>query len=429
MRCTARRADTIVDGRYRVVNAARLGRDGRRLLRRGPPARAPGRAEGALPPLRRGRGVRRALPPRGVAAPPACSTSTSSRVYDRGEWDGTYYIAMEFLDGPHAQADRRRAEAPLDPERAVDLTIQVLRAARFAHRRGVIHRDLKPHNVIVDEEGRAKVTDFGIARAGASDMTADGLDHGHGAVPLARAGPGPPGQRRGPTSTRSGSCSTSCSTGQLPFDGESAVTIALKQVNEPPPPPSASTPRSRPRSRPSCCARWRRTRRGASPTPTSSSPRCEARARPRRRPTVPRRAATAPSRDLRPAPRRSPTRTRRARDRWWLWALLLRSRGCWSRLVVGATCCSRRARRSRSRRRRRRLGDAAAELRQNAASRSTSAARTSDQAERPASSARTRAGATGREGLDGDAHRLRRAGAGRRCPHVAGLRAPRRARR
>ena len=101
---------------------------------------------------------------------------------------------MEYLEGRSLRRSSSE-EAPLDPTRAIDLTIQVLRAARFAHRRGIIHRDLKPHNVIVDAEGRAKVTDFGIARAGASDMTADGLDHGHGAVPLARAGPGPRGQR------------------------------------------------------------------------------------------------------------------------------------------------------------------------------------------------------------------------------------------
>ena len=67
-----------------------------------------------------------------------------------------------------------RQEAPLDPIRAIDITTQILRAARFAHRRGVIHRDLKPHNVIIDETDHAKVTDFGIARAGASDMTETG---------------------------------------------------------------------------------------------------------------------------------------------------------------------------------------------------------------------------------------------------------------
>jgi serine/threonine protein kinase len=94
-------------------------------------------------------------------------------VYDRGRWDDTYYIAMEYLPG-RSLKQIIRAEAPLDPVRAIDLTIQILKAARCGHRRGVIHRDLKPHNVIVNGEDRAKVTDFGIARAGASDMTETG---------------------------------------------------------------------------------------------------------------------------------------------------------------------------------------------------------------------------------------------------------------
>src|SRR5436309_7814616 len=85
-------------------------------------------------------------------------------VYDRGEWEGTSYIAMEFVDG-RTLKQIIQAEAPMEPVRAIDLAVQILRAARFAHRRGVIHRDLKPHNVIVEDEGRAKVADFGIARA------------------------------------------------------------------------------------------------------------------------------------------------------------------------------------------------------------------------------------------------------------------------
>src|SRR5579875_1971651 len=69
-------------------------------------------------------------------------------VYDRGAHDGTYYIAMEYLPG-RSLKQLIRQEAPLEPVRAIDLALQILKAARFAHRHGVIHRDLKPQNVIV----------------------------------------------------------------------------------------------------------------------------------------------------------------------------------------------------------------------------------------------------------------------------------------
>jgi eukaryotic-like serine/threonine-protein kinase len=158
-------------------------------------------------------------------------------VYDRGEYDGTYYIAMEYLDGRSLKTIIRE-EAPLAPDRAIDLTIQVLRAARFAHRRGIIHRDFKPQNVIVDAEGRAKVTDFGIARAGASDMTQTGSIMGT-AQYLS------PEQAQGESVSAAsdlysiGIILYEMLTGRVPFEGESAVTIALKQVNEAPVPPSA----------------------------------------------------------------------------------------------------------------------------------------------------------------------------------------------
>src|SRR3984893_2232828 len=77
-------------------------------------------------------------------------------VYDRGEYDGTYYIAMEYLSG-RSLKQLIREEAPIDPIRAVDIALQILKAARFAHRHGVIHRDLKPHNAIVDESDHVKV--------------------------------------------------------------------------------------------------------------------------------------------------------------------------------------------------------------------------------------------------------------------------------
>jgi eukaryotic-like serine/threonine-protein kinase len=161
-------------------------------------------------------------------------------VYDRGEYDGTYYIAMEYLEGRSLKTIIQQ-EAPLDPDRAIDLTIQVLRAARFAHRRGIIHRDLKPHNVIVDADGRAKVTDFGIARAGASDMTQTGSIMGTA-------------QYLSPEQAQGHSVSAASDiysigimlyellTARVPFEGDSAVTIALKQVNERPERPSAYNP-------------------------------------------------------------------------------------------------------------------------------------------------------------------------------------------
>ena len=95
-------------------------------------------------------------------------------IYDRGEWDGTYYIAMEYLEGRTLkEIIRERGPAPPEAARR-HRRCRSCAAARFAHRRGIVHRDIKPHNVIVDDEGRVKVTDFGIARAGASDMTETG---------------------------------------------------------------------------------------------------------------------------------------------------------------------------------------------------------------------------------------------------------------
>jgi eukaryotic-like serine/threonine-protein kinase len=161
-------------------------------------------------------------------------------VYDRGAFDGTYYIAMEYLPG-RSLKQLIRQEAPLDPVRAIDITVQILKAARFAHRRGVIHRDLKPHNVIIDDTDHAKVTDFGIARAGASDMTETGSIMGT-AQYLS------PEQAQGHAVSETsdlysvGIVLYEMLTGRVPFDGESAVTIALKHVSEAPPPPRAINP-------------------------------------------------------------------------------------------------------------------------------------------------------------------------------------------
>jgi eukaryotic-like serine/threonine-protein kinase len=155
-------------------------------------------------------------------------------VFDRGEHEGTYYIAMEYLRG-RTLKDVMTAEAPLDQLRVISIGMQILQAAGFAHRNGVVHRDFKPHNVIVDETGNVKVTDFGIARAGASEMTETGSIMGT-AQYLS------PEQAQGQEVTaRSDVYSIGVMlyellTGKLPFEGDSAVAIALKHMQEPPPP-------------------------------------------------------------------------------------------------------------------------------------------------------------------------------------------------
>jgi beta-lactam-binding protein with PASTA domain/predicted Ser/Thr protein kinase len=161
-------------------------------------------------------------------------------VFDRGEFDGTYYIAMEFLEG-RSLKQLVRQEGALDPDRAIDLVIQILKAARFAHRRGIVHRDIKPHNVIVDDEGRAKVTDFGIARAGASDMTETGSIMGTAQYLSPEQAQGHPVDARSDLYSI-GVVLYELLTGRVPFDAESAVTIALKQVSEEPVPPSHYNP-------------------------------------------------------------------------------------------------------------------------------------------------------------------------------------------
>jgi len=161
-------------------------------------------------------------------------------VYDRGEWEGTSYIAMEYVAG-RTLKQLVTDDGPLAPGHAVDLTVQILRAARFAHRRGVIHRDFKPQNVIVDYEGRAKVTDFGIARAGASDMTQTGSIMGTAQYLSPEQAQGHAVNARSDLYSI-GIILYELLTGRVPFQADSAVTIALKQVSEVPVAPSELNP-------------------------------------------------------------------------------------------------------------------------------------------------------------------------------------------
>ena len=157
-------------------------------------------------------------------------------IYDRGEAEDTYYIAMEYLDGKTLkELIIGRGAAPINV--AVEYARQILSALRFAHRHGIVHRDIKPHNVLVDGEGRVKVTDFGIARAGTSQMTEAGSIVGT-AQYLS-----PEQARGGEVDPRSdlyslGVVLYELLTGKTPFDGETPVEIAMKHLSTAPKPPS-----------------------------------------------------------------------------------------------------------------------------------------------------------------------------------------------
>ena len=162
-------------------------------------------------------------------------------VYDRGEAEGTYYIAMEYVEG-RTLKELIVARGPSPLGIAIDYTRQILSALRFAHRNGIVHRDIKPHNVIVDGEGRVKVMDFGIARAGAaSQMTEAGSIIGT-AQYLS------PEQARGaPVDQTSDLYSTGIVlyellTGGVPFNGETPVEIAMKHLSQVPAAPSTHRP-------------------------------------------------------------------------------------------------------------------------------------------------------------------------------------------
>jgi serine/threonine-protein kinase len=156
-------------------------------------------------------------------------------VIDRGEEEGRQFIVFEYVDGENLKEHVNRS-GPLPVRRAVELALQVARALAFAHQHGLVHRDVKPQNVLLNADGEAKVTDFGIARSLDVDhgMTQTGTVLGSSNYIAPEQASGRPVDAH--TDVYSlGVVLYELLTGEVPFDGENFVAVAMKHINQPPP--------------------------------------------------------------------------------------------------------------------------------------------------------------------------------------------------
>lgn len=160
-------------------------------------------------------------------------------IYDVGQEGNINYIVMELVSGKTLN-ELIQAEAPMDYRKAADITKQVASGLSAAHKKGIVHRDVKPHNILMTEDGIAKITDFGIAKAVTNTTIVDsGKDNVMGSVHYFS-----PEQAKGTNVDEKsdiyslGIVLYEMLTGKVPFDGDNPVTIALMQINEPVTPPS-----------------------------------------------------------------------------------------------------------------------------------------------------------------------------------------------
>jgi beta-lactam-binding protein with PASTA domain len=164
-------------------------------------------------------------------------------VFDQGDEDGTVYLAMEYVPG-HTLRDVIRKESPMPPSKALALLEPVLSALAEAHRAGLVHRDVKPENVLIADDGRVKVADFGLAKA----VSADTQHTATGGVLIGTVSYlAPELVVDGKADTRAdvyaaGVVLYELLTGRKPHEGESPIQVAYKHVHEDIPPPSRLVP-------------------------------------------------------------------------------------------------------------------------------------------------------------------------------------------
>jgi serine/threonine-protein kinase len=157
-------------------------------------------------------------------------------IYDVGQENNIHYIVMELVDGKTLK-DMIRSQAPLSIEQAVDIAIMVCDGVHHAHEKGIIHRDIKPHNILITEHGMVKVADFGIARA----VSTGTITYGNNIVGSVHYFS--PEQARGEAINRTtdiysiGCILYEMLTGRVPFDADSPITIALRHIHDVPPSP------------------------------------------------------------------------------------------------------------------------------------------------------------------------------------------------
>lgn len=170
---------------------------------------------------------------RRIAHPNVC------RMFDLGEAEGCYFITMEFVPGEDLKSFVRRSRR-LEMETTLRIAGQVAEGLAEAHRLGIVHQDLKPSNIMIDEEGNAQIMDFGIARStAASGLTGEGVIIGTPEYMSPEQVAGEPADQRSDLYSL-GMVLYEMVTGRLPFEGDTSMSIALKHKTEIPPIPPGS---------------------------------------------------------------------------------------------------------------------------------------------------------------------------------------------